>query len=123
MLDSVTAHWRPSTTDTRSSISNIPRDPASDVASETGTVNTVGSHKRKSSTTTIDRTTEGQCSVDGAPKRRRTTQACDLCRVNHSPCDGKKPCDKCRKRNVQCTYLKQAKKRGPEKGLFPNRRS
>ncbi|KAI9023392.1 hypothetical protein DFJ74DRAFT_86059 [Hyaloraphidium curvatum] len=49
-------------------------------------------------------------------KRRRVTQACDLCSEQRAKCDSMKPCARCEKRGTECTYLRQPKRRGPPKG-------
>ncbi|KAJ3115368.1 hypothetical protein HDU96_000737 [Phlyctochytrium bullatum] len=60
-------------------------------------------------------------------KLMRQTQACDRCRSKKRKCDGLKPmCTNCARAGVretgpsgeplQCTYLAEAKKRGPKKG-------
>ncbi|KAK5998374.1 Conidial development protein fluffy [Cladobotryum mycophilum] len=53
----------------------------------------------------------GQADSDKTAKRppnRRgtmTTHACISCREKRTKCDGKKPCDRCRRRDVECRYV------------------
>ncbi|ORY07212.1 hypothetical protein K493DRAFT_332834 [Basidiobolus meristosporus CBS 931.73] len=50
-------------------------------------------------------------------KRRRLTQACDVCRKKKVKCDGNRPsCSNCIRLNATCTYLPSFKKRGPRQG-------
>ncbi|KAK9768233.1 hypothetical protein K7432_001308 [Basidiobolus ranarum] len=50
-------------------------------------------------------------------KRKRLTQACDICRKKKVKCDGNRPsCSNCIRLNVTCTYLPSFKKRGPRQG-------
>ncbi|GJJ76819.1 hypothetical protein EMPS_09178 [Entomortierella parvispora] len=52
-------------------------------------------------------------------KRRRLTQACDVCRKKKIKCDGLKPtCANCAKVDANCTYLPSMKKRGPRQGYI-----
>ncbi|CAI6410944.1 AKR_HP2_G0004860.mRNA.1.CDS.1 [Saccharomyces cerevisiae] len=41
-------------------------------------------------------------------------QSCDCCRVRRVKCDRNKPCSRCHQRNLNCTYLRPLKKRGPK---------
>ncbi|OZJ02514.1 hypothetical protein BZG36_04252 [Bifiguratus adelaidae] len=52
-------------------------------------------------------------------KRKRITQACDLCRKKRTKCDidlAKLTCTTCTLAGVHCTFEKTHKKRGPPKG-------
>ncbi|KAI8378634.1 hypothetical protein BD560DRAFT_325049, partial [Blakeslea trispora] len=52
-------------------------------------------------------------------KRKRLTQACELCRRKKIKCDGAKPgCGNCLKLNINCTYSTSNKKRGPRQGYI-----
>ncbi|RUS22560.1 fungal-specific transcription factor domain-containing protein [Endogone sp. FLAS-F59071] len=53
------------------------------------------------------------------PKRKRLTQACDICRKKKIKCDGGKPsCANCVRLQLACTYLPSNKKRGPRQGYI-----
>ncbi|RUP49124.1 hypothetical protein BC936DRAFT_143243 [Jimgerdemannia flammicorona] len=53
------------------------------------------------------------------PKRKRLTQACDICRKKKIKCDGGKPsCANCVRHHLVCTYLPSNKKRGPRQGYI-----
>ncbi|KAJ3144427.1 hypothetical protein HDU89_008253 [Geranomyces variabilis] len=50
-------------------------------------------------------------------KRKRTTKACDICNKRKVKCDGSKPsCNQCTNGHLQCSYEREAKKRGPKQG-------
>ncbi|KAJ3158841.1 hypothetical protein HDU86_002529 [Geranomyces michiganensis] len=50
-------------------------------------------------------------------KRKRTTKACDICNKRKVKCDGNKPtCNQCTSGHLQCSYEREAKKRGPKQG-------
>ncbi|KAI9259990.1 nuclear protein, partial [Helicostylum pulchrum] len=52
-------------------------------------------------------------------KRKRLTQACELCRRKKIRCDGGKPtCGNCTRLNSECTYSTNSKKRGPRQGYI-----
>ncbi|KAI8343911.1 hypothetical protein BC941DRAFT_342194, partial [Chlamydoabsidia padenii] len=52
-------------------------------------------------------------------KRKRLTQACDMCRKKKIKCDGGKPtCGNCMKLKRECTYIPSNKKRGPRQGYI-----
>ncbi|KAI9480780.1 MAG: hypothetical protein EXX96DRAFT_564130 [Benjaminiella poitrasii] len=52
-------------------------------------------------------------------KRKRLTQACELCRRKKIKCDGSKPaCNNCKRLNNTCTYSSSSKKRGPRQGYI-----
>ncbi|KAI9329595.1 hypothetical protein BD770DRAFT_334004, partial [Pilaira anomala] len=52
-------------------------------------------------------------------KRKRLTQACELCRRKKIRCDGSKPtCGNCTRLNNECTYSTSSKKRGPRQGYI-----
>ncbi|GAN00650.1 conserved hypothetical protein [Mucor ambiguus] len=52
-------------------------------------------------------------------KRKRLTQACELCRRKKIKCDGGKPtCGNCTRLNSACTYSSSNKKRGPRQGYI-----
>ncbi|CEP14954.1 hypothetical protein [Parasitella parasitica] len=52
-------------------------------------------------------------------KRKRLTQACELCRRKKIKCDGGKPtCGNCVRLNNTCTYSSSNKKRGPRQGYI-----
>ncbi|KUJ21163.1 uncharacterized protein LY89DRAFT_428223 [Mollisia scopiformis] len=54
-------------------------------------------------------------------KRQRIAQACDSCKRRKQKCNGLKPCEKCSKRTLECTY--GAAETGPaEDGPSPKRR-
>ncbi|KAI8833760.1 hypothetical protein BC829DRAFT_365745, partial [Chytridium lagenaria] len=50
-------------------------------------------------------------------KRKRTTKACDTCNRRKVKCDSAQPsCFQCSSHGLQCTYSREAKKRGPKQG-------
>ncbi|KAJ3213294.1 hypothetical protein HDU67_003087 [Dinochytrium kinnereticum] len=50
-------------------------------------------------------------------KRKRTTKACDTCNRRKVKCDSAQPsCHQCASHDLQCTYSREAKKRGPKQG-------
>ncbi|CAO3694028.1 unnamed protein product [Umbelopsis ramanniana] len=52
-------------------------------------------------------------------KRKRLTQACDVCRRKKIKCDGAKPaCANCVRMKQECSYLPSNKKRGPRQGYI-----
>ncbi|KAH8552980.1 fungal-specific transcription factor domain-containing protein [Umbelopsis sp. PMI_123] len=52
-------------------------------------------------------------------KRKRLTQACDVCRRKKIKCDGTKPaCANCVRMKQECSYLPSNKKRGPRQGYI-----
>ncbi|KAI8980911.1 fungal-specific transcription factor domain-containing protein [Pilobolus umbonatus] len=56
---------------------------------------------------------------DPTVKRKRLTQACELCRRKKIKCDGLKPaCGNCTKLNMECKYSTTSKKRGPRQGYI-----
>ncbi|ORE11409.1 hypothetical protein BCV72DRAFT_176659, partial [Rhizopus microsporus var. microsporus] len=56
---------------------------------------------------------------DNENKRKRLTQACELCRRKKIRCDGIKPqCGNCARLNNECTYSTHVKKRGPRQGYI-----
>lgn len=65
-------------------------------------------------------TTEDSLAVVGSkrkltsPTRKKQTSACDGCRKGKTRCDGKSPCSRCLKRNINCVYSPQ-KRRGVRK--------
>ncbi|KAI9352968.1 hypothetical protein DFJ73DRAFT_338748 [Zopfochytrium polystomum] len=53
-----------------------------------------------------------------AGKRKRTTKACDTCNKRKVKCDGALPaCSQCFSHQLECTYSREAKKRGPKQGV------
>ncbi|KAI0080937.1 hypothetical protein K474DRAFT_1704231 [Panus rudis PR-1116 ss-1] len=59
-----------------------------------------------------------------AIKRRKLQRACDICRQRKVRCDGgsmpENRCSYCVSRNLKCTYVQPAKKRGPPKKYVEN---
>ncbi|KAL3469307.1 hypothetical protein BJX99DRAFT_75993 [Aspergillus californicus] len=58
-------------------------------------------------------------------RRRKATQACDLCQVRKRQCifgDGASNCQRCARSNLECTFLKEPKVRGPRVLRSPNER-
>ncbi|KAG2181152.1 hypothetical protein INT43_008734 [Umbelopsis isabellina] len=52
-------------------------------------------------------------------KRKRLTQACDVCRRKKIKCDGVKPaCGNCVRMKQECSYIPSNKKRGPRQGYI-----
>ncbi|KAH6599117.1 hypothetical protein BASA61_002648 [Batrachochytrium salamandrivorans] len=52
-------------------------------------------------------------------KRKRVTQACDVCNRKKIKCDGKRPiCTNCHSSSQECTYVRITRKRGPRAGLI-----
>ncbi|KAI7906145.1 fungal-specific transcription factor domain-containing protein [Cokeromyces recurvatus] len=47
-------------------------------------------------------------------KRKRQLIACNVCRHKKIKCDGQKPCSKCVKFNLHCSYSSIIRKRGPK---------
>ncbi|RAL13098.1 Zn(II)2Cys6 transcription factor domain-containing protein [Aspergillus homomorphus CBS 101889] len=41
--------------------------------------------------------------------RKRTTKACDWCRLKKSKCDGSKPCYRCKSKNAICSFTAREK--------------
>ncbi|KAF8316180.1 hypothetical protein DL93DRAFT_800390 [Clavulina sp. PMI_390] len=58
-----------------------------------------------------------EVSEDG-PKARKVTNACDSCRAKRQKCDGETPCRACRELSIDCTYSRQARRRGPPLGFL-----
>ncbi|KAI8071025.1 hypothetical protein BC940DRAFT_235023 [Gongronella butleri] len=60
-----------------------------------------------------------QHSLEPPSKRKRLTQACDMCRKKKIKCDGGKPsCANCVKLGRECSYIPSNKKRGPRQGYI-----
>ncbi|KAF9507697.1 hypothetical protein BS47DRAFT_1377865 [Hydnum rufescens UP504] len=68
--------------------------------------------------------THGGSGSDPASKKRKVQRACDLCRRKKVRCDGPQMpgnrCSNCISLSVECTYVSEAKKRGPPKGYVEN---
>ncbi|KAJ3194396.1 hypothetical protein HK101_002794 [Irineochytrium annulatum] len=64
-----------------------------------------------------DATNSGAESSSAAGKRKRTTKACDTCNKRKVKCDSAQPrCHQCASHDLECTYSREAKKRGPKQG-------
>ncbi|KAI9284826.1 fungal-specific transcription factor domain-containing protein [Umbelopsis sp. AD052] len=68
----------------------------------------------------MDNMYESQTTDNSAgAKRKRLTQACDVCRRKKIKCDGAKPaCANCVRMKQECSYLPSNKKRGPRQGYI-----
>ncbi|KAL0565454.1 Gypsy retrotransposon integrase-like protein 1, partial [Marasmius crinis-equi] len=59
---------------------------------------------------------------EGQAKKRKIQRACDMCRRKKIRCDGVQnyggTCSNCRTYGIECTYVEQAKKRGPPKAYI-----
>ncbi|SCU79920.1 LAMI_0B00144g1_1 [Lachancea mirantina] len=49
-----------------------------------------------------------------ARRCQTNNKACDCCSVRRVKCDGRSPCARCETANIECTYLRIPKKRGPK---------
>lgn len=56
-------------------------------------------------------------------QRVRLTQACDYCVKRRRRCSGLPPCALCSEADVECTFSRQAKRRGPPKGFRAKQQS
>jgi hypothetical protein len=46
--------------------------------------------------------------------KARTSRPCDGCSLRRVRCNGGNPCNECRKRSLECTFLRAPRKRGPK---------
>lgn len=54
-----------------------------------------------------------------ALKKARIRKACDSCNVKRTKCDGNHPCAHCIQVKIECTYLRQEKRRGRASEKYP----
>lgn len=47
--------------------------------------------------------------IDNRKRAFYVTQACNSCKSRKTKCDGKDPCENCRKRSLDCQYAKTGK--------------
>jgi len=52
-------------------------------------------------------------------KKARIRKACDSCNVKRTKCDGNHPCAHCVQVKIECTYLRQEKRRGRASEKYP----
>lgn len=57
--------------------------------------------------------------MDSSNKKARIRKACDSCNVKRTKCDGDHPCGHCIQVKIECTYLRQEKRRGRASEKYP----
>lgn len=61
----------------------------------------------------------GSIASPSTVKKARIRKACDSCNVKRTKCDGNHPCAHCLQVKIECTYLRQEKRRGRASEKYP----